>query len=369
MKKFLGFLLVWFVFGIGFSQIESKKILDSISAENWKKTLPNLDSIAEVNVQKIEIKHRDTIILKTGRIVAELGTEIPITPFQLIKEKEEKKWYFYGQNTLVFNQASFSNWNSGGNNNIGILGKINYSLSYKNRKHYLENNFQIGYGLVAASGQATRKTEDFINIMGNYGYELGRNYYLSSGLQFISQFAPGYNYSNTPSPTFGDKISKFLAPAYINIGVGISYNPNENFQIITRPLNGKFTLVLDKALQKKGVYGLERDGQNVRRELGAMVNVLYRQKIYKDISLVNQLNFFSNYIYHPERVDIMYNALLNFRLNKLISTNVTADLVYDHDQIKKLQLKQTLGLGFTYNLGVENKEKSKIKNLKPFIVK
>ena len=86
--------------------------------------------------------------------------------------------------------------------------------------------------------------------MANYGYDLGRNYYLSSGLQFISQFAPGYNYVKTPSPNFDDRISKFLAPAYINTGIGISYNPNENFQVIFRPINGKFTIVADKHLQK-----------------------------------------------------------------------------------------------------------------------
>ena len=87
-----------------YSQIESKRILDSISAENWKKNIPNLDSLAEINLQKIDVKHKDSIILKTDKITAELGTEIPITPFQLIKTKEEKVWYFYGQNNMVFNQ-------------------------------------------------------------------------------------------------------------------------------------------------------------------------------------------------------------------------------------------------------------------------
>lgn len=90
-----------------------------------------------------------------------------------------------------------------------------------------------------------------------------------------------------------------------------------------------------------------------------MVNVLYRLKIYKDINLVNKLNLFTNYLYHTERVDVGYSGSLDFRLNKLISTNITADLLYDHDQIKTLQVKQTLGIGFTYNLGIEDKEKPK----------
>ena len=218
---------------------------------------------------------------------------------------------------------------------------------------------------MSSKGQSSRKTEDYINIMSNYGYDLGSNYYLSTGFQFISQFAPGYNYSATPNPTKDDRISKFLAPAYVNLGIGISYNPNENFQVIVRPVNGKFTIVEDKLLQKKGFFGLENDGQSLRKELGAMVNVLYRLKIYKDINLINKLNLFSNYLYHTERVDVAYNGTLNFRLNKLITTSITGDLLYDHDQIGKLQVKQTLGIGFSYNLGIEDKERPK-KNIKPF---
>ncbi|MCB4234069.1 hypothetical protein LDL59_00290 [Kaistella anthropi] len=131
-------------------------------------------------------------------------------------------------------------------------------------------------------------------------------------------------------------------------------------------MNGKFTFVTDPLLQKAGKYGLEKDGQNVRSELGALVNVLYRLKIYKDINLVNQINFFSNYIFHPERVDIAYNGTLNIRFNKFISTVVSLDLLYDHDQLQKLQMKQTLGVGFSYNFGFENKEKNK-KLIKPFV--
>ena len=344
----------------------NKKVLDSISATQWQKQVPNLDSLAEVSLVKISINKVDSIILKPTVKPLE-NVDIPITPFQLIKTPQIKNWFFYGQNNLVFNQSSFSNWNSGGNNNIGIIGKVNYNISFKKGKHFLENNFMLGYGFVAANGQSARKTEDYINVFSNYGYDLGRNYYLSTGFQFLSQFAPGYNYTNTPNPNYGDRISKFLAPAYVNLGMGISYNPKENFQVIMRPINGKFTIVGDELLQKKGLYGLEHDGQKIRKELGAMVNVLYRFKIYKDINLTNTLNFFTNYLYHPERVDVAYNALLNFKFNKLISTNVTLDLLYDHDQVKRLQMKQTLGIGFSYNLGLENKDKPKQKTLKPFV--
>lgn len=368
MKKIFT-LFIFYLFTVPFwgQETDGKKWIDSLAAYHWSLRVPSLDSLAEVSLVRLNSKKRDTVILKPIDTHTESLAEFPITPFQLINTPQQKNWFFFGQNNMIFNQSSFNNWNSGGNNNIGIIGKINYNLSFKKGKHFLENSLLLGYGFVAAEGQSTRKTEDYINISSNYGYDLGKNFYLSAGLQFLSQFAPGYNYAKTPEPQFNDRISTFLAPAYVNLGVGISYNPRENFQVIFRPLNGKFTLVVDEMLQKRGLYGLESDGQSVRKELGAMANILYRTNLYKDISMTHSLNFFTNYLYHTERVDVSYNMLMNFRLNKFITTNISLDLLYDHDQIKKLQIKQTLGIGLSYNLGFEYKDKPQNKGLKPFV--
>lgn len=343
------------------------KEIDSISQHRWDLMALDLDSLADPKLVQFDMHFKDTIVIRDKVVISNITEEIPVTPYNIMKMTGPIKWFYYGQNNFVFNQSSFSNWNSGGNNNIGIIGKIRYNLSYKKDKHFLDNNLKLGYGFVASQGEASRKTEDYIDLMTNYGYDIGKNFYLSTGFQFLSQFSAGYNYTETPDPAFKDRISRFMAPGYLNAGLGISYNPNENFQVIFRPLNGKFTFVTDPFLQIAGKYGLEKDGQSVRSELGALVNILYRLKIYKDINFVNQVNFFSNYIFHPERVDIAYNGTLNIRFNKFISTVVSLDLLYDHDQIKKLQMKQTLGVGFSYNLGFENKEKNK-KLIKPFVV-
>ena len=369
MRKLM--LLVMIFVSVSFFAQNGKNILaeiDSISQSRWNSTSWDLDSLADPKFEKFETHFRDTIVIKNRLAIVEDSEEIPVTPYNILQLKDPIKWFYYGQNNIVFNQSSFSNWNSGGNNNIGIIGKVNYTFSYKNGRNFLDNNIQLGYGFVASQGEASRKTEDFMNIMSNYGYDIGRNYYLSTGFQFLSQFGPGYNYSNTPDPSYEDRISKFLSPGYLYAGLGILYNPNENFQVIFRPINGKFTFVTDPYLQKVGKYGLERDGQSVRAELGALVNVVYRLKILKDINLVNQVNFFSNYISHIERVDISYNGTLNLKFSKFITTQVSLELLYDHDQIQKLQMKQTLGVGFIYNFGFEIKDKNK-KLIKPFVTK
>ncbi|QIG90960.1 DUF3078 domain-containing protein [Chryseobacterium sp. POL2] len=367
MKKLLSIIFIGLNV-ILFSQKrpDLNKIIDSISQNQWTNANTVLDSIDTEKISNIKLKKKnDSVIFdKLPQLSVQ---DMPITPYSMLNTVEARRWFVFGQNSLVFNQSSFSNWYSGGNDNIGVIGKVNYNFNYKSGKHFLENNVQLAYGFVSSTGQSTRKTEDYINLSSNYGYELGSNYYLSTGFQFLSQFGAGYNYSSTPDPTYNDRVSRFMAPAYLNLGLGISYNPNDNFQLVMRPINGKFTFVLDPHLQHAGKFGLERDGQSMRGELGAMINATYRINIIKDMTLLNKLNVFSNYLEHFERVDIAYSATLNMKFNKFITTVVTFDMVYDHDQIAGLQTKQTLGVGLTYNFGFKLERDKSNKIINPFI--
>lgn len=344
---------------LGLSQENNyQTTLDSLYQSRWNARMPDLESLDTPKLVDLNLNKKDSIVLKPVPKLLATENEVPITPFSFMNTYKEKEWFYYGQNNLIFNQSSFSNWNTGGNNSFGIIGRINYSLSYKNGKHFWDNNLRAGYGMLSVSGRKLRKTEDYINFSSKYGYDLGQHYYYLLGMEFRSQFSAGYNYSSTRDMSYNERISRFMAPAYLNAGMGILYNPNENFQVSISPINGKFTFVLDRLLQEKGRYGLERDGQSMRAEIGALLNAVYRIKIYKDIDWTHHLTVFSNYSHHPERLDIAYNSLLTMKFNRFISTTLSLDLVYDHDQVRNLQMKQVLGIGVAYNLGTELKEKN-----------
>ena len=85
-------------------------------------------------------------------------------------------------------------------------------------------------------------------------------------------------------------------------------------------------------------------------QFGFLGTAQYQVKLMENITLQNNASVFSNYLDHPKRLVLSYGGILNLKVNKYILTNVTLDLLYDHNQIRKTQLKQTLGIGLAYNI-------------------
>ncbi|RMZ60895.1 DUF3078 domain-containing protein [Chryseobacterium nematophagum] len=258
-----------------------------------------------------------------------------------------KHWSILGKNSLMLNQAAFSNWVGGGANNMGWLAGINYDLTYEKDKDLWESIIIIDYGQNDTKGAGVRKTQDVINISTNYGRKFSKSWYFSVGTGFQSQFSAGYEDGNNP---LAKKISNFMAPGYLNFGMGITYRPNDNLNVTLRPTNARWVFVLDKDLQWAGNYGLKADGDSSLLQFGFLGTVLYKMKIMDNVNLTNTASIFSNYLDHPDHLVLGYGAILNFKVNKYISSNITLDVLYDHNQIEKTQLKQTLGIGFAYTL-------------------
>lgn len=255
----------------------------------------------------------------------------------------------------MLNQSAFSNWVGGGANNIGWLAGVNYNMTYEKDKDLWENLVVLGYGMNNTQGLGNRKTQDIVNLSTNYGRKIHNHWYASAGASLLTQFSSGYEDGNNPD---AKKISNFMAPGYVNVGAGFTYRPNDNFTMTLRPANARWTFVGDKDLQLKGSYGLKNDGDSSLFQFGFLANAQYKLKIMDNISLLNTASVFSNYLDKPDHLVLSYGGILNMKVNKYISTQVTLDVLYDHNQIKKTQLKQTLGIGLAYNIdnGVKRSE-------------
>ncbi|MCZ4244527.1 DUF3078 domain-containing protein [Pedobacter punctiformis] len=288
--------------------------------------------------------------VKDGKV----NTESAKLASKLDTAKKQEGWTVRGTNTFLLNQAAFSNWVAGGINSVALTARADYEFNLKRGKNLWENRILMGYGLRSEQKSQTTKVEDVIDLTSNYGYQIKQsNWYAAAGLNIKTQFSKGYDYSK---PTQG-YLSNFLAPGYLTFGLGVDYIPNDNFQINIRPLTSRLTFVNDDAVfdpDHDGIltqaFGVD-PGKNFVYQLGAYVGGRYKAKLMENILLDNRFGVFSNYLKDPQNLVLAYSAILDLKVNRFISTQITADLFYDDNQIGKLQLKETLGVGLTYKFG------------------
>lgn len=285
--------------------------------------------------------------------------------------KEVKNWKSKAVFGLNGTQSSFVNWNAGGRNNISLLGFINGQANYSKNKFQWKNtlDFALGglqYIGVGSSGEGLQKTDDRLEVSTEFGIKLREKLYASLLSSFKTQSLAGYKY-----PDDSTVLSRFMAPGYVNVALGINFDPNEHFTVFISPANAKMTFVNDQTLADAGAFGVKaaeydlttgellKRGENFRFELGALLNMKYNKDIFENINLVASLNLFSNYLNHPENIDVNTDLLFTFKVNSWFSASFNMSLIYDND-IKitdrngntgpRTQYKSVLGAGVSYTV-------------------
>ncbi len=105
---------------------------------------------------------------------------------------------------------------------------------------------------------------------------------------------------------------------------------------------------MDDDLSNLGAFGVD-PGDKYRFELGAMVNAKMQKDIMKNINLMSQLSLFTPYSDGFGNIDVAWDVVLGMKVNKYISANISASLLYDDDISNKVQFKEVIGVGFAYN--------------------
>lgn len=267
--------------------------------------------------------------------------------------EEVKPWAYKGVTGVNFAQTALSNWAAGGENSVAGNAYFNGSLIHKSGNWLWENNLALEYGLTNTSSMGTQKSSDKIDFASKLGYSTNNKWYYTGLVDFKSQFYNGYNYPNKV-----DYISKFMAPAYSNISVGLEYRPNDNFSAYFSPIAGKLTFVLDDSLSHKGAFGVDK-GDKFRAEVGAYLKLRAQRDLMENVKLITKADFFTAYDSSFGNVDIDWDVLINFKINKYLSANINTTLKYDDDVkvIKddgsqggpKIQFKEVVGIGVAYS--------------------
>ena len=264
-----------------------------------------------------------------------------------VKSAEKDGWKKGGTLIININQGSLSNWAGGGEQNtLGINGIFNYGINYRKGKNTWDNYFDLALGMQNATSYSKfRKTDDRIDITSKYGYQVSKKWYAAALINFNSQALEGFNYGDT----INTKISNFLTPGKLLLSLGMDYRPNEHFSLFLSPLTTRWVFKKDPdfyPLAKFGVPAL----QKTYNELGAYLTAKYNVPLAKWATYTTRLDLFSNYKRKPQNVDVFFTNLLTMKFNKWLGTTISVDIVYDDDVIKKIQLKEILGVGLTVKL-------------------
>lgn len=282
---------------------------------------------------------------------------IPLSMFSQEVPDSLKTWNVGGLVSLNFTQVSLSNWAAGGRSSTAGLGIVNLFANYKKDNLLWENSLDMGYGLIKEENVDAVKSDDRLILNSKLGLKKTEKLYYSALFNFRTQFAKGYKYPNTT-----DVISRFLAPGYLTLALGLDYKPNPMWSFFISPLTGKLTIVSDDELSAQGAYGVDV-GEKSRMEVGAFAKIEFKTNVMENVSLNSKLDLFSSYTNNPQNIDVNWDVLINMKINDFLSANLVTNLIYDDDILipidenedgvtermgKRIQFKEMFGIGLNY---------------------
>ena len=290
------------------------------------------------------------LTLTAGQVVAQTDSAPTETP----------SWKISGVSGLNLSQTSLTNWAAGGENSVAWNLYLNASANYKKDSWSWDNALITDFGKTFTTSNKWLKSIDKLNFSTKIGRSLSKHWSVSALGDFLTQFARGYAAENNPNIA-GNKdkyISTILAPGYLTLAVGADYKPNDDFSLLLAPVTGKRTFVLDNRLSTAGAFGV-KPGNKTLAEIGALAVANYKRKLAENINLVTKLTLFTPYNESFGNIDVNWDMMIAFKINKFLTTTLTTNLVYD-DDIKtvdlqgnkhgaKVQFREVLGLGLAYS--------------------
>jgi hypothetical protein len=198
----------------------------------------------------------------------------------------------------------------GGENSISTALDVTGYAYYNNKALKISsNNFaRLKYGLIASGENGIRKNIDLLETNSNLNHKAFGKFDFSAILLFKTQIANGKNYTKTSAGNdTAIIVSKFMNPAILIIGFGLDYKPNKVTSINFSPLSYKGTFVPDKSIDQT-TYGIPM-GKRSLNEPGVSFMISNEIKPVKNVTVLNRLQLFTNYIHNPQNVDVDWEMI------------------------------------------------------------
>ena len=277
--------------------------------------------------------------------------ELQRTGTRVAKEDTSHKsgWKRGAQLTLGLAQGATRNWAAGGErSSLAVNGYANLFADYRRGAQRWYNNLDLFYAVLRTTTQGTRKNDDRIDLFSKFSHNLGKKFGFGAVGNLRTQFTNGYDYAQKPP----ERISAFLAPAYLTIAPGFDWSPVEGFGVFGSPLSTRWTYSGIRTLAP--FYGIV-DGRRVRTEAGAYLSATLKREVLKNVTWQARMDLYSNYLAKPGNIDVFWTNVVAMKVNRFLSVTYNFDLVYDDDirifgpseNAPRTQSKSLLSVGIT----------------------
>ena len=258
-----------------------------------------------------------------------------------------------GKITTLLNQSHYSNWIAGGINNLSLTLLLDYDYILKKGDLEWINRLDGAYGLVKNQDEDIKKNEDRLELYSLLALKNKGRWSYSALFNLKSQWSNGYEYAPLPNGVIDRTLTtKFLSPAYSQVGLGMFYKRDDNFWFNYALLSARYIMVntvfTESLLDGENYFGVEK-GKSGRFEAGGIISAYYKKEIMKNMHMENKLNLFQNYLEDPLNIDVDYTLSLEFTINQFFSTNILVQILYDDNAIPEIQLKEVFGVSFNVN--------------------
>lgn len=302
------------------------------------------------------------------------------------------------RNTIEINAGltgSLTNFNSkwqsvnGSTNSITGIANFLFTHNYKKGVFTIDNKATGKLGVTNKASEWTKSQDEWF-ISTAPAYKMTDQWNVGAIASLRSQFANGVN---------GDykRVSRFFAPAYLNVSVGVTYvcpKPQFPIKINIAPISMSATYVTsetimhqffsdkfgadvdfaqrytagymtDEQLNTPYVYGLTLGDHNSRYEGGSSIQVdfdksfgknnflRYRTTLYSFYGWVNEItqqNKAKKGGYDIEHIapNVRWEHTIDIKASKYFSTQFYCQLYYNKAQCKSIQTQIVLGVGLSY---------------------
>lgn len=266
-------------------------------------------------------------------------------------------WKFSGTTTLNTASTHYSNWAAGGNSNINTVAAVNMTLVYKKSQSVWESNLDTDFGMqyIEDNKFDWRKSADKFNFYSKYGYQLASQWYVTAMGSFRSQYAEGYKYTTTDGIESRAYNSEWMAPAYIDLSLGMDWKPNDIFSVYISPAAGR--LVVCKVEELREAYGVDLDKTHYT-EFGAATKASVNYEGIDHLKLKSALTLFTPYGTNFGKVDVDWDTDITYVFKDVFNVSFKSSLKY-YDKVMvpddngilhhRVQWMSMLGIGLGYS--------------------